>query len=113
MMDVGKLDYLVVFEQPGDVTDDYGNLTGGWVNPVTADAAFMFLRGGETVQASRLAGRQPIVVTVHDTSQTRAVNTSWRLRNARTGEIYNIRSGPVPTDNHQFVEFTVESGVAV
>lgn len=112
MMDIGKMDYLVVFEEPTTVEDEYGNTTGGWGNPVTAAAAFMFLRGGETVQASRLAGHQPIVVTVHDTSQTRSVNTSWRLRNARTGEIYNIRSGPVPTDNHQFVEFTVESGVA-
>jgi head-tail adaptor len=112
MMDIGKLDYLVVFEQPMKVSDGHGGAVSGWGNPVTADAAFMFLRGGETVQAARLAGRQPLVVTVHDNSQTRALGTSWRMRDARTGLIYNIRSGPVPTGNHQFLEFTVEGGVA-
>jgi head-tail adaptor len=112
MMDVGKMDYLVVFEKPTKVSDGHGGTVNGWGNPVTVDAAFMFLRGGETVQAARLAGRQPIVVTVHDNSQTRALGTSWRMRDARNGLIYNIRSGPVPRGNHQFLEFTVEGGVA-
>jgi len=114
MLDIGKMDYLVVFEEPGVITDEgYGNTTQGWGNPVTADAAFRFLRGGETVQAARLSGRQPIVVTVHDTAATRAIDTSWRMRTPRDGKVYNIRSGPVPTDNHQYLEFTVEAGVAV
>lgn len=112
MMDPGKMDYLVVFEEPGKVDDGYGGTEEGWVNPVTADASFRFLRGGETVQASRLSGRQPVVVTVYDNSQTRAVKTSWRMRDARSGTVYNVRSGPVPTDDRQYLEFTVESGVA-
>jgi head-tail adaptor len=112
MMDIGKMDYLVIFEEPNVSDDGYGNTTDGWTNPVAADAAFRFLRGGETVQAARLSGRQPIVVTVHHNSLTRAVTTDWRMKNARTGEIFNIRSGPVPTDNYQFIEFTVEGGVA-
>ena len=57
MMDPGKMDYLVVFEEPGKADNGYGGTEEGWVNPVTADASFRFLRGGETVQASRLAGK--------------------------------------------------------
>jgi head-tail adaptor len=106
------MDYLVVFEEPAKISDGHGGTVNGWGNPVTADAAFRFLRGGETVQAARLAGRQPIVVTVHDNSQTGAVNTRWRMRDVRTGEVFNVRSGPVPTDNRQYLEFTVEGGVA-
>ncbi|WP_411036155.1 head-tail adaptor protein [Shinella sp. BYT-45] len=113
MMDPGKMDYLVVFEKPMKVPDGHGGRTDGWGDPVTADASFRFLRGGETVQASRLSGRQPVVVTVYDNSQTRAVRPSWRMRDARSGEIYNVRSGPVPTDDRQYLEFTAEGGVAV
>jgi head-tail adaptor len=113
MMDAGKMDYLVVFEQPMKVDDGHGGKVQGWGNTVTADASFRFLRGGETVQASRLAGRQPVVVTVYDSSQTRAIRPSWRMRDQRSGTIYNVRSGPVPTDDRQYLEFTVESGVAV
>jgi head-tail adaptor len=112
MIDPGKMDYLVVFEEPGKVDNGYGGTEQGWFNPVKADASFRFLRGGETVQASRLAGRQPAVVTVYDNSQTRAITTSWRMRDARSGTVYNVRSGPVATDDRQCLEFTVESGVA-
>ncbi|WP_337183852.1 head-tail adaptor protein [Shinella sp.] len=113
MMDAGRKDYLVVFERPMKVPDGHGGRIDGWGEPVTADASFRFLRGGETVQAARLAGRQPVVVTVYDNSQTRAVRTSWRMRDLRSGEVYNVRSGPVPTDDRQDLEFTVESGVAI
>ena len=113
MMDAGQMNYLVVFEQPLKVPDGHGGQVNGWGNPVTADAAFRFLRGGETVQAARLSGRQPVVVTVYAHSQTQAITTAWRMRDARSGTIYNIRSGPVPTDDRQYLEFTVESGVAV
>lgn len=112
MMDAGKMNNLVVFEEPARVDDGYGGTEEGWGNPVIADASFRFLRGGETVKASRLAGRQPVVVTVYDHSQTRAVRTAWRMRDLRTGEVYNVRAGPVPSDDHQYLEFTVESGVA-
>src|SRR5690606_8172530 len=112
MMDAGTKDYLVVFEKPMKVPDGHGGRIDGWGNPVIADASFRFLRGGETVQASRLAGRQPVVVTVYDHSQTRAVRTAWRMRDLRTGEIYNVRAGPVPSDDRQYLEFTVEAGVA-
>ncbi len=77
----------------------------------TVRANIRYLRGGETVQAARLTGKQPVVVTVRRSSQTAALTTDDGMRDARTGTKYNIRS-VVTTDDRQFMEITAESGVA-
>ena len=74
-------------------------------------ANIRYRRGGETVQAARLTGKQPVVVTVRRSSQTASLTTDDKMRDARTGTKYNIRS-VVPTDDRQFIEITAESGVA-
>lgn len=71
-----------------------------------------YLRGGETVQAARLQGKQPVVVTIRRSIETLQINTDTVMRDARTGTVYNIRA-VVPTENRQFFEITAESGVAV
>ena len=77
------------------------------------EAAFIrYLRGGETVQASRLQGRQPAVITVRANGQTAPVTTAWTIRDIRRNVDYQIR-GAVPTDDRRFIEFTCEGGVAL
>lgn len=114
-MNAGDLYERVTFDPPLDEDDGHGGIETGWdtANRVEARAKFRYLRGGETVQASRLQGRQPVVVTVRSSSETRAITPGWRMLDARSGEAYNVRSGPVPSDDRRYLEFTVESGVAV
>jgi len=114
-MCAGSLDQRVAFDPPVSAPDGHGGTEVGWDESrrVEASANFKYLRGGETVQAARLQGRQPIVVTIYSSSASRAISPAWRMRNLRDDTIYNIRSGPVPSDDRRVLEFTVEAGVAV
>lgn len=105
----------VTFDPPLETPDGHGGVETGWDtdNRIEARANFRYLRGGETVQASRLQGRQPVVVTLWSSTETRAITPGWRMIDARTATGYNVRSGPVPSDDRRFVEFTCESGVAI
>ncbi len=106
----GSLYHSVTFSVMTEVPD--GN-NGFDLVPVdfTTRAHIRFLRGGETVQAARLQGKQPVVVTVRRSSKTLQVTPDAKMKDARTGVLYNIRA-VVPTENRQFIEITAESGVA-
>ncbi|MBX8785275.1 head-tail adaptor protein [Ochrobactrum sp. GRS2] len=125
MIDAGQMDYSVAFDAPAKIPDGHGGTETGWTadnQAVKEYAAFRYLRGGETVLASRLQGKQPVVVTVYSNSATRQITTAWRMRDVRAGsydakgkwrgDVYNIRS-IVPTNDRQFLEITAERGVAV
>lgn len=103
--------YRVDFDIMTEVPDEHGGYEQV-PTTFTARAHFRYLRGGEAVQAARLQGKQPVVVTVRRSSQTLKITTDARMRDARTGDIYNIRA-IVPTDDRQFLEITAEKGVAV
>jgi head-tail adaptor len=109
-MKSGNLYDLVAFDAPTVAPDGYGGTVFGWTEQFVTQANIRFLRGGETVQAARLQGRQPVVVTIRNSTEARNVLPSWRMRDARAGTVYNVRS-IVETDNRQFLELTAESGV--
>jgi SPP1 family predicted phage head-tail adaptor len=109
-MKSGNLYDRVTFDAPTVTADGYGGNVSGWTEQFTTQAHIMFLRGGETVQAARLQGRQPVVVTIRNSTDARNVQPSWRMRDARSGVVYNVRS-IVQTENRQFLELTAESGV--
>jgi len=110
---------------PARTDDGHGGVEVGWdtADAVEARANLMFLRGGETVQAARLQGKQPIVVTIHNSAEARQITAGWRMRRADQGTMtsgdvwdgpaYNVRTDPVPTDDRRWLEITVEGGVAV
>lgn len=81
----GSLRGLVHCQELGNVDDGYGNTNDGWLTKATVAAGFMPLRGTETVMAARLAGKQPYVVTIRSSDQTRAMTPAWRLVDARAG----------------------------
>lgn len=93
-----------------DSPADYGATQSAWVEQFTRRANFLHLRGGESVMAGRLAGKHQIVVTVRAGEQTRDIGTDWRMRDTRTSVEYAIRD-ITPSDDRQFVEILVESGV--
>jgi hypothetical protein len=58
----------------------------------------------------RLTGKQPVVIRVrYAASTTMLATTDWRIRDARKGTEFAIRS-IVPVDN-EWIDLTCESGV--
>ena len=106
----GQLHHSVTFSIITEAPDGHGGFDLV-KDDFTTRAHFRFLRGSETVQAARLQGKQPVVVTVRRNSKTAQITTDTAMRDARTGTEYNIRA-VVQTEDRQFVEITAESGVA-
>lgn len=120
----GDLYEKVAFDRRERVSDGRGNHEQKFVEQFQRRAGFTFLRGSETVIAARLEGRQPVVVRVRACSQTRQIDAGWRMRDIRDGEwggtgddafwtgtAYAVRS-VIPTADRQWIDVTVESGVA-
>ena len=124
-MKSSDLYYRVAFDAPAENPDGYGGVEIGWdtQNAIEARAHFRFLRGGETVQAARLEGKQPVVVTIPNSAAARAITSAWRMRDVNAGTLtsgddwdgpsYQVRTAPVMTDDRHWLEIMVESGVAV
>lgn len=100
----------IAFDSPTVSTDAAGGIETGWTEEFTTRAHFLYLRGGETIQAARLAGKQPVVATVRADTDTAQITTAWRMRDTARSVAYNVRS-IVPTDDRRFYELTCESGV--
>lgn len=111
MISAGRLDKRVRFDSPTPTEDGFGGREDGWTAQMTVWACYTRLRGGETVLASRLEGRQPTVIRVRASSAARAITTDWRAVDVRTGETFNIRS-IVETQDRAWLDITAESGVA-
>lgn len=111
-MKAGDLDRRVAFDAPTSAADGMGGTVEGWSEVHACAAHFRYLRGSETVIAARLAGRQVVVATVRACAAARAVGPGHRMRDARDGTEFNVRSGPAPSDDRVWLEFTAESGVA-
>lgn len=107
----GDLFYRVAFDKRESQSDGYGNEDGSFVEQFQRRAGFTFLRGGETVIAARLEGRQPVIVLVRSDAQTRLVDADWQMRDVRTSTVYAVKS-TIPSDDRQWLHITVESGVA-
>lgn len=108
----GALRDLVAFEKRTEQDDLHGNTRGEFENQFSAAACIQARFGGESVTAARLEGRQPATITVRFSSNTRQVTTEWRLRDERTGTVYNIRSIDDRDKRHQWIDILCESGVA-
>lgn len=107
----GALRVAVAFDQRAEIDDGHGNKVGDFVEQFRQRASFLTLKGTETVQAARLAGVQPFVVTVRYSKAAAAVTMGWRARNINTGETYDITTA-VARQNHDFIDFTCTSGKA-
>lgn len=112
-MKVGKRYFeSLAFDQPTTSIDVYGGVEDGWTEVFTTRGHFRYLRGGETVQAGRLEGKQPVVVTIPTSSNARNVTPGWRMRDTQRSVNYNVRS-VIVSDDRREMEITCESGVAI
>jgi head-tail adaptor len=108
----GYLNRQFRFEVRSSVSDGAGNTVDDWVQQFTVAAGRTFLRGGEAVISARLESRQPAIVRVRNSTNTRQITPDWRAVDERTGEVYNIREIPRETEDRLYLEFLAESGVA-
>lgn len=89
---------------------------GDFATVFTCAAEFIPLKGGETVIASRLQGVQPFIVRVRQSSQTRQIDETWRLVDARPApgterRIFAIKAPPTdPDQKRAWLEILVEQG---
>ncbi len=112
-MNRNELRHRVSFEKREKADDGAGGtVDGAFVVQFTVAAAIVPKLGGEVVSAERLAGRQPVVIRIRCSSTTEAITPAWRARDARTQEIYNIRSISNPDMRRQYLELMAESGAA-
>ena len=116
--------HSVAFDKREDIDGGHGNYQQSFVEKFSCRAGFTFLRGTESVIAARLEGKQPIVVRVRSSSNTRRIATDWRMRDLRNGSwvgpvgeqywdgpIYAVQS-VIRTEDRRWVDVTVMSGVA-
>lgn len=109
-MFAGQLTYRARFQSRAEQDDGYGNTVSVWQDLFTRWCNVRFLRGGEAVMASRLEGRQPVIITVRSCSQTRTITSDMRC--IIDGRTYNVRELPRLSQDRAWVEFLAESGVA-
>lgn len=110
-MPAGDLNEMVAIERPVAAQNGLGGTEAGWEEVSRGWAHYRWLRGGEAVMQGRLRGRQAVVVTLRRVQSLSSVQADWRLRDLRTGTLFNVRS-IVRTDDRMFLELTCETGVA-
>jgi SPP1 family predicted phage head-tail adaptor len=112
----GTLRHRVTFAERNTTQDEYGNPSTGWVDRCTVFAGIFPRLGGEAVDAARLAGRQPVVIRVRKSPDTKRITTDWKATD-QAGKEYNIRTAidPLLGDGaHGFyIDMLAETGVAV
>lgn len=111
-MSAGELRERVTFAKRETVDDGYGNVVGDFVDQFSTWARVTPMRGGETVMAARLAGRQPVAIKVRYTAETMAIAPDWRAKNAVTGEEYAVHSIANMDERRAYLTIMAEAGVA-
>lgn len=76
----GQLDRRVTFRQQ---TTDANGEASGYADFVTRNARVEPLRGSESVQAARLAGKQPVKITIRRDRVTKYLDNSYQAKDAR------------------------------
>lgn len=108
----GRLRETVAWEFRPLQSDGYGNRHGGFVESFRCAAGFEVKTGDDAVLAGKLTGRQTINVRVRAFSDSRIVDSDWRMRDLRTNVTYAVVAPPAETPDRQFIDITVERGVA-
>lgn len=113
MAGAGDLRERLSFERREAVDDGYGNpVSGDFVSVFVCAARIQPLKGGEGVQAARLAGTQPVVLFIRSSLQSRQVTTAWRAVDTRRGTVFNITSLANMDEKNAMIEILATSGEA-
>lgn len=108
----GRLIESVAFDKRATVSDGYGNTEGDFVQQFQCRAGFVWLRGGESVIAARMEGKQPLVVMVRRQPNTELIRPDWRMRDLRDGDKVYAVHAVAESDDRGYLDVLVEAGVA-
>lgn len=110
----GDLDWRVQLLRRGLVDDGYSNLlaSGEYEYVATIWAHMQPLVGSESVQAARLGGKQPYVLTVRQSATTRAIDETWRLADDRNpNRNFAVTAPPIdPDGDRAWLEILIVEG---
>lgn len=110
----GPLRERVRFEARKMGDDGFGKVLSGGEFELrfTVWANYRALVGSEAVQGARLQGRQPYIIRVRQSSQTREATPSWRLVDVRNpSRVFAITAPPTdPDGSRTWLEFLVTEG---
>jgi SPP1 family predicted phage head-tail adaptor len=106
----GSLNRRVDFQEPVRADDGHGGTILSWETKFSEPARMVPKTGGEEIVASRLQGKQPYILTVRSSTRTRAVLTSWRIRNSRSGAVYAIKSAANLDERDAYIDFLIVEG---
>ena len=96
---VSRLDHRAIFSARREISDEYGGTRDEWVPQFTEWAAVRYLRGGEAVMQARLASRNPVVVTIRNSTRARQITSEWQVElRSRSGvtKVYAVKEDPRP-----------------
>lgn len=107
----GALRELFAFDKRLEISDGAGNTVADWAEQFQCAARRESLKGGETVMASRLEGRQPYIVTIRYTASSGLVTHDWRARDARSNAEYSIKTA-VARPRKDYIDLIIVEGPA-
>lgn len=88
------------------IEDDMGGTQAEWVPQFTLAAHVLYLRGSEAVMQARLQSKNPIIITVRDFTESRAITSEWRAEIA--GKACEISEDPRPSQDRRLLEMLAE-----
>lgn len=92
--------------------DGAGNAISGWIDIASERAEIKTARGGESVVAARLAGREVFVIRVRANAVTRALTAANRVLDLDSGRTLGILSVESAGPRDPYVKLYCESGRA-
>ena len=107
----GQLIESVAFDELNSVADGYGNEQQSFVEQYRCRAGFIWLRGGEAIEAARLEGIQPAIVRIRVSEESLRIKPDWRMRDLRSGTAYAIR-GITQSPDRGWLDVLVQAGRA-
>lgn len=110
-MTAGKLSRRIHCQRKVAGDDGWGGIgEAEWQTQFTTSAQLTAMRGSETVMAARITGKQPYVVRVRQSANSRKIRHDWRIVDARSSEVMELRS-PIhdPDGKRAYFEFVVEA----
>jgi len=109
----GALRERLAFDRRVEADDGYGNAEADWVEQFAVSARVLPLKGSEAVMGARLAGRQPVIITVRASRQSRTIAADWRARDTRSGAVYAITAPAANMDeNGVYLDVLATTGAA-
>ncbi|MGF9567483.1 head-tail adaptor protein [Neorhizobium sp. BT27B] len=114
MTAAGDLRGTFEFQRKTDGNDGFGGVipgAGPLVTVFTAAGRFEVRTGDEMVINNLPRGVSTVEVTIRQRPATKTVNTTWVIRDKRSGRSYNVKMMK-PDQKGAFITFTAEGGTA-